>query len=224
MQQFQGKDGQINIYERGMAYSGATVGAPGETGSTTHYLEVLFCEMDFTAPTSRARTEERLIMDRGNFDTNSHYNEGPDDSRYAPYPISFSCRLADTVDTRALSDLLSAASPGVVAAGSTVGARVPLTNAAGGTTYFVTFDGSTIIDGNTLPAFEDSRKCSFRVEIKWDGSNDLGYRYEEVLFTPGQQSITESTDGLMLSCNGQCYGDVTRITAFTSGTSILAFS
>ncbi len=218
VQQFTGLNGQINIYERGMAY-------PAELGSTTHYLEVLFCEMDFTGPSSRARTEETLIMNRGTFDTDSHYNEGPQDPRYAPYPISFSARLADTVDTRALSDLLSAASAGIVPAGSTVGARIPLNNAAGGTTYFVTFDGSTTIDGNDLAAFADSSKMSYRVEMFWDGpGSDLGYRYEEVYFTPGEQTITESPDGLMLSINGQCYGDVTRITAFQSGTSIIAFS
>jgi len=213
----QGKDGQIRIIERGLAY-------PAEGGSTTHYLEVLFCEMDFSAAISRPRTEERLIMDRGNFDTVSHYAEGDDAPRYAPIPISFSCRLADTVDTRALADLLSAASPGVVVAGTTVGARIPLNNAAGGTSYFVTFDGSTTIDGNSLPAFVDSTKCSFRVEVLWDGTTDLGYRFEEVYFTPSEQSITESADGLMLSGSGQCFGDVTRITAFQSGTSVLAFS
>ena len=207
----QGKDGVVYVSDYG-------------TAGTTYYMEVLFCEMDFTGPTSRPRTEERLILDRGNMDTNAHYTEGPDDPRYAPIPISFSCRLSDTVDTRALSDLLSASSPGVVAAGSTVGARVPLNNAAGGTSYFVTFDGSTTIDGNTLPAFSDSRKLSFRVEMKWDGTNDLGYRFEEVNFPSGEQTITESADGLILSANGQIYGDVTRITAFQSGTSVLAFS
>lgn len=212
-----GKDGELRILERGMSY-------PTEGGSTTHYLEILFCEMDFTAATSRPRTEERVLMDRGNMDTNAHYVEGPDNPRYEPIPVSFSCRLNDTVDTRALSDLFSASSPGVVAAGSTVGARVPLNNAAGGTTYFVTFDGSTTIDGNNLPAFSDSRKLSFRVEVLWDGTTDLGYRFEEVHFPSGEQTITESADGLMLSANGQIYGDVTRITAFQSGTSVLAFS
>jgi len=177
---------------------------------TTYYLEALFCEMDFSGPISRPRTEERIIMDRGNFDTNAHYAEGPDDPRYTPIPLSFSCRLSDTVDSRVISDWLS----GVTR----------LSNIAGGTTIIYSFDGTTTIDGNTLPAFADTAKSSFRIEMKWDGTNDLGYRFEEVHFTYGEQSITESADGLMLSGSGQIYGDVTRITAFLSGTSVLAFS
>ncbi len=220
--QLQGKDGELRIYERGSVHA-ASDGLSSD-GSTTTYLEVLFCEMDFTAATGKPRTEERLIMDRGNYDTESHYVEGDDSPRYAPGAMSFSCRLADTVDTRVLSDLLSAASDAVIAAGTTIGARLPIENAAGGVTYFSSFDGSTTIDGNALSAFEDSKKFSFRIEMKWTGSNDLGYRFEEVHFPPGETTITESVDGLMLSANGQCYGDVTRILSFQSGTSIIAFT
>ena len=180
--------------------------------------------MDFSAPSSRPRTEERLIMDRGNFDTISHYAEGDDAPRYAPMSMSFSARLADTVDTRVLNDLLAAATPGLLT--STVsGTLVPVDNVAGGTSYFATWDGLTTIDGNSLVAFADAEKMSYRVEVLWDGpSSDIGYRFEEVHFAAGEQTITESADGLMLSCNGQVYGDVTRITVFTTGTSILAFS
>ena len=177
---------------------------------TTYYLEVLFCEMDFTGPISRPRTEERLVMNRGNFDTISHYVEGDDVPRYAPIPLSFSCRLADTVDSRVLADWL--------------GGVTRLSNTAGGTTIIYSFDGTTTIDSNSLPGFTDAAKSSFKIEMQWDGTNDLGYRYNEVYFTPGEQTITESADGLMLSGSGICYGDVTRITAFQSGTSVLAFT
>jgi len=201
----QGIDGELRIYDKGYLYS-------TEDGETTHYLQVLFCEMDFSANTTRPRTEERLVMNRGTFSTDAHYAEGPDDPRYAPGALTFSARLADTTNSRALSDLLSGASIGLV-------------NAAGGASRFVSYDGTTTIDGNTLPAFNDSSKYSFRVELLYDtAGSDLGYRYEEVHFPPGQQTISESPDGLMLSANGQCYGDTTRITAFYSGTSILAFS
>ena len=187
---FQGKDGEIRLADHG-------------SGGTTYYLQILFCEMDFTGPTSRPRIEDTLIMDRGVFDTNAHYISGDDSSRYAPLPFSFSARLADTINSRILMDWISGAT------------RIP--NLAGGTTIIYSWDGTTTIDGNSLPAFKDD-KTTLRAQILWDGSNDLGIQYSEVYFPPGQQAITESADGLMLSANGMIYGDVTRITAFdTSG-------
>lgn len=188
---FQGKDGVIYLSDNG-------------TNGTTYYLEVLFCEMDFTGPTSRPRTEETLRMDRGNFDTNAHYTEGPDDPRYAPLPISFSCRIADTVNTRVLSDWLSGVTK------------------ITGTTQLYSTKGKTTIDGNTLPDFRDGEtntkgKYAYKLDVIWDGTSDLGYAYNEIYFPPGEQTITESADGLMLSANGQCYGGVTRLTGASIG-------
>jgi len=184
---FQGKDGELRIFDKG-------------TGGVDYYFQVLFCEMDLDAPISRPRTEEELIMDRNQFDSNSHYIEKDDQPRYAPIPITFSCRLADTVDTRALSDWLAGAT------------NIP--NAVGGTTRIYSWGGSTTIDGNTTADFADDGKMRYRVEMILDGTNDLGYQYNEVYFTPGEQKITESADNVMLSGNGQIYGDVTRITAW----------
>jgi len=190
---FQGKDGELRIAELG-------------SGGTTHYLSVLFCEMDFTGPTSRPRIEDTLIMDRGIFDTNAHYISGDDSPRYAPMPFSFSARLADTVNSRALMDWLSGAT------------NIP--NAVGGTTQVYSFDGTTTIDGNTLPAFKDD-KTTYRVQVLWDGDSDIGLQYNDVFFPPGQQTITESADALTIASNGMIFGDVTRITAFdTSGATI----
>jgi len=181
---FQGKDGVLNLMDFG-------------NNGTSYRLEVLFCEMDFTGPTTRPRTEESLVMNRGNFDTNAHYIEGNDDPRYAPVPISFSARLADTTNTHDLSDWIS---------GSTV--------VSGKQLY--SYKGKTTIDGNTLPTFVDTaNKYAYRVEMVWWGTasgNTYGLRYEEVYFPPGEQTISESADGLILSCNGQVYGDVTAIT------------
>ena len=192
-----GKDGEIRISEL------------GSIAGATHYLQVLFCEMDFTGPTSRPRVEDTLIMDRGVFDTNAHYISGDDSPRYAPLPFSFSARLADTIDSRVLTDWTSGAT------------RIP--NVAGGSTTIYSFDGTTTIDGNSLPAFKDD-KTTLRTQILWEGASTIGLQYNEVYFTPGQQTITESVDGLILSANGMIYGDVTRITAFSSGASIIAFT
>ena len=59
---FQGKDGELRIMDFG--YDG-----------TSSMMKVLFSEMDFDGPISRPRTEEELIMDRNQFDSNSHYIE-----------------------------------------------------------------------------------------------------------------------------------------------------
>ncbi len=187
---YQGINGVLHLAEFG-------------NNGTTRYLEILFCEMDFTGPTSRPRTEETLRMNRGTFDTVAHYIEGPEDPRYEPIPISFSARLADTVNTRVLSDWIS----GVTT--------------ISGTTRIYSWKGKTTIDGNTLPDFVDNTaKQAYQFEILWDGTNDLGYQYNEVYMPPGEQTITESPDGLMLSINGQVYGGVTRITALASYTAI----
>ena len=188
---FQGKDGELRITEYGSGVDSSAV---------TYYMKVLFCEMNYDGPVARPRTEEKLIMDRGNFDTNAHYVEGNDEPRYTSIPITFSCRLADTINTRALADWVSGAT------------NIP--NAVGGTTRVYSWDGITTIDGNTLPAFRDTGKQSYRVEMLWDGTSDLGFRNDEVYFSPGENKITESAEGLTLSCNGQVYGDVTRITSF----------
>ncbi len=198
----QGKDGELRLLDRG-GITGA------EPGSTTYYLSLLFCEMDFTGPLSRPRTDETLMMNRGTFSTDAHYIEGNDEPRYAPIPITFSCRLNDTVNTQIMVDWLSGVSQ--------------ISNAASGSTLLYSWEGGSTIDGNTLKAFEDDPKMSYRVEVLWDGENDICMRYEEVYFKPGEQSITESADGLMLSGSGMCYGDVTRISAFQSGTSVLSF-
>lgn len=196
--EFQGKDGELRLCDYG--YNG-----------TSYYLEVLFSEMDFTGPLARPKTEETLIMDRGNFDSNAHYIESNDEPRYAPLAVSFSCKLADTVNSEILSDWISGTSPIGMAE-----------QASSGTTSLYSCKGRTTIDGNTLPNFRDATKQAFYLEVLWDGDNDYGIKYNEVYFMPGEQSIAESADGLTMSISGQVYGDVTRITGFTAGfTSII---
>jgi len=187
---FQGKDGELRIMDFGF-------------NGTSSMMKVLFSEMDFDGPTSRPRTEEELIMDRNQFDSNTHYIEKDDQPRYAPIPVTFSCKVADTVNTRKLSDWVGGATKNL---------------GSGTTPQLYTYKGKTTIDGNTLPNFvESTAKYAYKVEVLWDGTNDLGYQYNEVYFSPGEQKITESADNIMLSVNAQVYGDVTRIIAFSSG-------
>jgi len=183
---FTGKDGELRISDRGV-------------GAVTHYLSVLFSEMDFTGPTSRPRIEDTLIMNRGVFDSDAHYISGDDSPRYAPIPISFSCKLADTNNSKVLMEWLS---------GVTL---------LSGTTQLYNMKGHTYLDSSSvsLPVFADQTgKFAYQTEVLWDGTSDIGMQYSEVYYPPGQQTITESADGLTLSANGMVYGGVTRITAF----------
>jgi len=187
---FQGKDGELRIYDFG-------------NNGVTYYMKVLFCEMNYDGPLARLRGEERLIMDRGMWDSNAHYVTGNDEPRYAPMPITFSCRVADSVNFRALSDWVSGVTN--------------LPNNVGGTSKVYSWSGKTTIDGVATPVFADTPKATYRVEVLWDGTNDFGFRNEEVYFPPGEQKITESADALTITINGQIMGDVTRITAFHTG-------
>ena len=194
---FQGKDGELRLFEPGN-HSGT---------SAAYYFEILFTEMDFTGPVSRARTEETLIMDRGNFDTNAHYIQGNSEPRYAPLDITFSMKIEDTIDTRQLYDWLSGVST--------------ITNTIGGTSTIGDFKGGTTIDGNTLPTFAgNATKMAKRVEILFDGSSDYGIQYNEVYFPHEEITITEAADGITLSATGKAWGDVTRITSFWSGSTV----
>jgi hypothetical protein len=198
---FQGKDGELRVYSYGYKYG-------ADLSRTTYYLEILFCDMNFTAPTARPRTDETLVMDRGKFDGNAHYVQSDDEPRYAPLDMSFSCRLGDTINTRILHEWLS----GVTS----------ITNTVGGTSQIYSWAGyaETAIDGNIIPSFESRTygKPVYRVEVLWDGTNDYGLRYDAVWFKPGQSTITESKDGLTLNAKAMVYGDVTRILSFYTGT------
>ena len=55
----------------------------------------------------------------------------------------------------------------------------------------------------------------------WDGAGtDEGIKWAECYFPPEQQSITEGTDGVTINIVADCYGTVTRLTAFSTGTPI----
>jgi len=196
---FQGKDGELRVIEKGSPYKGST-----------YYLQVLFCNMDFSCPIERPRTEERIIMNRGTFDSDTHYVEGSDEVTLAQMSMTFSCMVDDKQYSRILTDWLCSTSV------SAAGATIPLTTT--GNTKILSWDGSTLFGGVSLPAFADTSKNSWRVEVLWDGTNDYGQRFEEVYFPPDQQTITEAEDGLTLSVNALVYGAVSRISVFAAGT------
>ena len=76
------------------------------------------------------------------------------------------------------------------------------------------------VSGYNNPTFTDTSKHTFNVEVKYDGAYDAGWKYAEVYFPPEDQAINEGGDSIALNISGNCYGTITRITSFTSGTAI----
>lgn len=190
---FRHKDGELRIYD-----------ASGGTGP--YYVQVLFTDANLTFPLGRGKTEEMLVMDRTNFDSNSHYVQGGDEAIMEALPMSVTCKFADTAQASYLRDWLS----GVTIINSKTLATTKASSS-------VTIQGTAV----TTPGFADATKMTYDVEILWDGSNDYGFKLMEVYFEPREQTITEGEDGVAISINGLIYGQISgAITAFSSGTSI----
>jgi hypothetical protein len=175
---------------------------------TPYFLELDLDAGDFNGAIGRARQEEQLVLNRGRMDANAHYVKGSDDKLFEPVPVSFSIFLRDDVQTTYLLDMLKA---GQDAGVTTVHAHTMAT-----TKQDTQNDGA-----NNNPAFADTNKLTYNVEYLIEtGGTDLGYKYSEVYFPLDQQHITEAEDGITLQLNGVCYGTITRITAFTAGTTV----
>jgi len=193
---FQHKDGTLRIIEHGNA-------------GTTYHVEVRFIDANLTGPIARPQTEERLVLNRSQLDSNAHYVEGGDASRLEPLSLTFSCKAADTSHTQFLIDILSGASV------CAVGASTYKMHSRKGK------EASTNIYGlsTALPNFADTNyKCCYMVEVLYSGTSNWGVRWDQTYFPPAEQTITESEDALTLNLNGQIYGGVTTITSHTAST------
>ncbi len=193
---FQHRDGELRIY------SGATIGAKA---TAPFYIEVLFVNAGFDGPITRTKPTETLVMDRGNYDGNAEYRRGMDEELMEPLPLSWNVKLSDDVTTQYLVDMLAAASPCVINAHT---CRSSKGASAIGTT------------GVSTPQFADSTKMAWDVEVLWDGTSDIGYRWREVHFPGGELRLSEGEDEVVLNVSGLVYGDVTRITGLSSGTTV----
>jgi hypothetical protein len=92
--------------------------------------------------------------------------------------------------------------------------------------------GTTQNDGsNDNPAFLDTTKKAFNVEIKWlKGSGEdmasasfenLVMQYNETFFDLGDQTIGEAEDAVTISLSGLCYGTVeSSASDFTAGNNL----
>ena len=190
---FTNKKGKIRLYD-GTA--------------TPFYLELDFDVGDFSGPLGVPKTEEFLILNRGNADAGAHYIEGSDMRIMEPFPITFSAFVVEKTQCGYLLDWLEAMADG---GGS------PAVNS----NTLVTTKEDTARDGsNNTPAFKDSTKMTSNVEYMLDGTADIVWHYNEVYFELSEQSISEAEDGVTVSLNGMCYGTITRDTAFTTGATV----
>ena len=197
--QFSNKDGELRLYE---------------AGASNYYVSVLFTNADLTFPLGRPKVEEIMTLDRGNYDQNASYREGPDDVILEPLPVTFSGMLDDTGNTNVLVALLSGATQITSNNGALNDLALMLTT-KGTTTLNI---GSTAI---STVLFADSSKIAYNMEVLWDtAGSDYGFKLTEIYFPPDQQTINETADGVTLTMNGLFYGSAVTQTTFTSGTSV----
>jgi len=185
---FQHRDGELRIY------SGTT--CPGST-TGTKFISVLFVNAGFSAPISRSKPIETLVMNRGVYDSNAEYRNGMDSEKMEPLPLSWAIKTVDDTTTQWFVRLLTGSSPLKV--------RNKVVRSS---------KGESKIDGVSTPLFSDSAKIALDVEVLWDGTSDLGFKWREVYFPGAQQTVSEGEDEVTINVNGMVYGDVTRITAF----------
>lgn len=181
---------------------------------TPFFLEVPF-RGNLTAPIDRPRPAETLVLDRGRVTADSHYISAPDNVILDPLPISLNFRMANTEPN--YSKLLTIVrSPGGTLF-KVIGGHQWTT--AKGTTQVRNADplGTAL---HTTPSFTDPEKWCVNMEALWedsDGSNDRGFRWGDVYFPPNQQ-LTEGEGDVMIALNGEVWGNVALISAFTAGT------
>ena len=173
--------------------------------ATAWYLEIDFDLGDFSGPMGIPKTDEILVLDRNQATADMHYIEGGDDKVMAPFAITFSAFVVDKTQCGYLLDWIDVMNGGLSA---TINSNTIVTTAA-----------DTQRDGaNNNPVFADATKLLCNLQYKLDGSTDVTWVYTEVWFPADQQTISEAEDGVTISLNGQCYGTVTRGSAWT-GTS-----
>jgi hypothetical protein len=177
------------------------------------FFEVAF-RGSVTAPISRARAGETLVLDRGRFTADAHYVSPPDDPLLAPLP--FSCNFRLTNLEPGFSKLITLIRTPGGAAFKSIGGRPWTTTKA--TTQIQNADplGQVLA---TTPAFSDSEKHTVNAELLWtdpQGIQNRGFKWAELYFPPDRQ-LTEGVDSVMIDLSGEIYGAIEPITTFTSG-------
>jgi hypothetical protein len=192
-QKFTNRKGKIRFYDG--------------TAVTPRYLEIDFDAGDISGPIGNPLADEIIVTDRGTLDSNTHHITGPEDKILEPQSVSFSFFCTDLNKTDLLLDYISAMNDG----GTTTVDSLTMATTKGGSTR----------GGITTPAFADSNKLACDVQYLLEaGTTDFGYEWAECWFPIDQATISEGEDAVTVSLTGMCYGAISRITSFTSGTAL----
>lgn len=172
--------------------------------ATPYYLEIDFDAGDFSGPLGNPMADEIIVTDRGALNSRTHHILGPQDKIMEPQEVTFSFLMTDHAKTDLLLDYIEVMN-GI---GTTVDART-----------IVTTKGSTTRGGITTPGFADASKktCNVEYVMESGGSPDIGWKYGECFFPIDQLSISEGEDAVTVSAKGLCYGAISRLTVFTTG-------
>lgn len=194
-------------------YDGTGLPTPG----TQKYITLRFSEMNLTVPEGANRPEEMLRLNRGQLDANAHYIQGLDDPITEPVQMTTSFRLESGTNKELVHEFLGLR----FASGQDV-----TWNAGSGNVALITTKGTSVgrPSGLTgalvvLPQFTDLKKKCVNCEGLWDDltGSKIGRQLSEVYFRPGEQSLNESPDAVMVNLNGLVYGSINSITAFSAG-------
>lgn len=226
---YQGRDGELHIIDN--------TNASATTNATPWGLKVRFSQMDFNTG-FQARPDELTRLDRQKLTTDAHLQIGSEENLFTPVNATFSAVMS-SLETDALMQMVGidyAQLPGgaTSAPGNSWNVKgTPTGNVGLVSTKSRPLTGSGRysggrIDGKgsavALPNFADPKKVAVDVEVMWarrDSTQAFGYRLKEVHFAPGQQKIAESADFVTMTLTGMMYGEMTRITSFTTAMDIL---
>ena len=219
---YAGRDGELHILDNSQASAGAA--------ATPWGIKVIFEQMDFKVPFQN-RPEELVRLDRQRLSQDSHLQVGSEENMYQAVNATFGFAMASLhtdavlqfvgIDFAQLEGAygvtITQANRWTVKGTPTVGLISTKARALAGSGQY---DGGRIDTKGSaiaLQNFADKKKVAVDVEIMFTergGANPFGYRMKEVNFSPGQQSIAESADFVIVSMTGMVYGEIERITAF----------
>ena len=220
---YAGRDGELHIIDNSQASAGAA--------ATPWGIKVIFEQMDFKVPFQQ-RPEELVRLDRQRLSQDSHLQVGSEENMYQAVNATFSFAMA-SLHTDAVLQFVGidfAQLEGAYGATVTPANRwmVKGTPAAGLiSTKARALSGSGQYSGGridtkgsaiALQGFADKKKVAVDVEVMFQergAANLFGYRLNETNFSPGQQSIAESADFVIVSMTGMVYGEIERITSFS---------
>jgi hypothetical protein len=166
--------------------------------------------MDLTAPAGKKRPPDPVVVTVGGY---FHAPTGADfeQALFEPLPLGFSFWVNDTDSMGPVRDAFcnpDLNSPWTVA----------------GTPWSTTKGrGSVIMPDNSYRAtqpFFDQMKKSVCVEAIWRqqaSGSVVGMRWDEVYMDPAELEFHESADALSIQVNALIYGNIGKISDFTSG-------